>query len=171
MSLNVLSAADAIGFYTYNQINLKKDLIFKKIDGAFSKELAHVMKSEANKEWSKPTTKGTIDLVIKSYNITNILGYLPIIGTIVGIVKLALLSKAEKAASTLELNFKSDFKNESKEPEHKDFLAKLVFPALHDVKSFGIGFKYRAIVETASLGILLLIPDLIASISRSLAKK
>jgi hypothetical protein len=66
------------------------------------------------------------------HNIRKIIGYIPIIGTIIGMVSLILLSKETG-----------------------------------DLNSYRKGWAIRVIIETTSLGFLLLIPDLIVTYKRS----
>lgn len=165
MSLNVLSSSNAIGLYTYNQINNKKDIILNKsletVPNNFFEYLR--METEAEDIWNDPETKRRVSQGIRVYNIANVLGYLPIIGTIVGIAKLVGLSYADKGFSKFEKKLSDEIKVN---PEMREIGEKLIFPVINDIKSFRKGFIVRAIIETASLGFLLLIPDLIVSIAR-----
>lgn len=175
MNLNILSASDTIGWYTYNQISDKKDIILNKVKSILL-EVEKVNNSDSLKElkknlpaiedkWYDPVVKKNISWGIKVYNISNILGYLPIIGTIVGIAKLVFVTKVDKILSQLEIEMYQQMVNQT--DQEKVIYKKLIFSALNDIQFFRNNFKVRAIIETASLGSLLLIPDLIVSIARS----
>jgi hypothetical protein len=164
--------SDAYGWFTCNQVNNKKNFILNKTEHLFPQIIelkkAQDVRKDAENYWNEPEIKRYVFLGVCAYNTVNVLGAIPIIGTIVGIAKYILLLEVDKQLSITERTM-AQKKNEI-------FLNNTVFlnlmlKALEENKSFITDLKARAIVEMTSCACILFIPDLIAFTSRILQKQ